>query len=67
MSDPHRAGFQTSEFWLMALASILAALYPLLAAHPTWAGLVSGALAVLGALGYSAGRASIKRERVRNQ
>lgn len=67
MSDPNRPGLQTSEFWLMAIAAILAALYPLLADHPSWQGLAGGALAVLGALGYGQQRASVKREQVAKQ
>lgn len=57
--DPARPGWKTSEHWLVALATGLAALQPFVI-DPSWQCVVVAVLAVLGSLGYSANRTAIK-------
>lgn len=59
--SPARPGVFTTEWWMTLVATMAAATLPLVQAAPTVEHIVSVALAVLGALGYTAARTAIKK------
>lgn len=59
-----KTGYKTTEFWLSLLAMLLGTLMSsgLLAAGGLAAQIIGGAMGLLGALGYTASRTSVKNK-----
>ncbi len=55
-------GVRTSEYWLILLATLIAAATPLIPLGTTWEKIAASALAVLAALGYTAARTRLKAD-----
>lgn len=60
-----KTGIKTTEFWLMLLATVLPAVIGLFAVESVVYKIIAAGIAVLAALGYTAGRSLVKANAIK--